>query len=87
VNFRRIPPPTSYEDEMSAEPYWSVGAHDVFPEQFERFLVSEPRAREIFMSTHRDLTDPAFWRAKQERVRAGRDEDIYPYPQETRFPR
>jgi isocitrate dehydrogenase kinase/phosphatase len=87
VNFRRIPEPSSYEDEMSAEPYWSVGPNDVYPEQFERFLVSEPRAREMFLAMHRDLTEPAFWQAKQERVRAGLDEDIYPYPQEVRFER
>jgi isocitrate dehydrogenase kinase/phosphatase len=87
VCFRRIPPPASYEDEMSAEPYWSVGPSDVFPEQFEHFLVSEPRAREMFMEHHRDLTDPAFWIAKQERCSAGIDEDIYPYPQEIRFRR
>jgi hypothetical protein len=30
-NFRAIPPPSSYEDEMAAEPYWSIGANDVFP--------------------------------------------------------
>jgi len=48
-NFRRIPPPRSIEDEMSAEPYFSVGPHDVFPEQFARFLVSDPQAREVFL--------------------------------------
>src|SRR5204863_403874 len=39
VIFRRIPPPRDYEDEIAAEPYWSMGPGDVFPEQFERFLV------------------------------------------------
>jgi isocitrate dehydrogenase kinase/phosphatase len=87
VTFRRIPPPTSYEDELAAEPYWSVGPHDVFPEQFEHFLVSDPKARAMFMAHHRDLTDPAFWQMKQARVRAGIDEDVYPYPQEIRFQR
>jgi len=28
--------------------YWRIGEADVFPEQFDSFLVSEPRAREIF---------------------------------------
>src|SRR5260221_6609026 len=42
VTFRRIPPPRSYEEELSAEPYWRVGEGDVFPEQFDRFLVSPP---------------------------------------------
>ena len=87
VSFRRIPPATSYEDEMSAEPYWRVGEADVFPEQFSYFLVSEPRAREIFYEYHRDLLDPRFWQEKQERVRAGEQEDVFPYPQECRFDR
>src|SRR4026208_854439 len=51
-NCRATPPPSSYEDEMAAEPYWSIGANDVFPEQFERFLVSDPRARVIFLAQH-----------------------------------
>jgi isocitrate dehydrogenase kinase/phosphatase len=87
MNFRRIPPPKSYEEELAAEPYWSIGTSDVFPEQFERFLVSDPKAREIFYEYHGDLLDPAFWRAKQARVRAGIQEDVFPYAEELRFPR
>jgi isocitrate dehydrogenase kinase/phosphatase len=86
-NFRRIPPPRSIEDEMSAEPYYSVGANDVFPEQFARFLVSDPAAREIFLERHADLMDPAFWAGKQEQLRAGLHEDVFPYPEEIRFRR
>jgi isocitrate dehydrogenase kinase/phosphatase len=86
-NFRRIPPPRSIEDEMSAEPYYSVGPQDVFPEQFARFLVSDPAAREIFLERHADLMDPAFWAGKQAQLRAGLHEDIFPYPEEIRFRR
>jgi isocitrate dehydrogenase kinase/phosphatase len=85
VTFRPIPPARSYEEEMSAEPYWRVGEADVFPEQFSYFLVAEPRAREIFYEYHRDLLDPRFWQGKQEQVRAGEQEDVFPYPQECRF--
>jgi len=85
VTFRRIPPPQSYEDELAAEPYWSVGPADVFPEQFERFLVGDPRSREIFLEHHRDLLDPAFWAGKQALLRAGQQEDVFPYPDEARF--
>jgi isocitrate dehydrogenase kinase/phosphatase len=87
VSFRAIPPAASYEEELSAEPYWRVGEGDVFPEQFDRFLVSDPRAREIFYQYHRDLLDPAFWAGKQQRVRDGIQEDVFPYPEEARFPR
>lgn len=87
LRFRRIPPPASFEDEMAAEPYWSIGAADVFPEQFEPFLVAEPRSRAIFFEHHRDLLDPAFWSGKQALLRAGVQEDVFPYPEEARFSR
>ena len=87
VVFRRIPPPSSYEDEIAAKPYWSVGAHDVFPEQFERFLVADPHARKLFLQYHADLLDPEYWRATQARVAAGLQQDVFPYAEELRFPR
>jgi isocitrate dehydrogenase kinase/phosphatase len=87
VAFRRIPPAQSIEEEMAAEPYWSVGANDVFPEQFEPFLVSDPAMKRMFYEHHRDLLDPAFWTGKQAKVRAGAQEDVFPYPEEIRFPR
>jgi len=86
-NFRRIPEPRSYEDEMSAEPYYSVGQNDVFPEQFASFLVADPKARSVFLEYHADLMDPAFWTGKQEKIRAGVQEDVFPYPEEVRFRR
>ena len=86
-NFRRIPPPRSYDDEMAAEPYWSIGPNDVYPEQFDKFLVTGEPARTVFLEKHADLMDPAFWSAKQERIRAGLEEDVFPYPVEIRFPR
>jgi len=87
VSFRRIPQAKTYEEEIAAEPYWSVGPTDVFPEQFEHFLVNDARARQIFYEYHRDLLDPDFWSGKQEHVRAGVLEDLFPYPEEVRFPR
>jgi len=86
-NFRRIPPPRSYGDEMSAEPYYSVGRNDVFPEQFATFLVTGHEARQTFLEHHADLMDPAFWAGKQARLRAGEQEDVFPYAEETRFRR
>lgn len=82
--FRRIPPARSWEDEMAAEPWYSVGPNDVFPEEFTRFF-GDGYARDLFLECHRELTDPDFWIAKQKRIRAGIQEDIFPYPQELRF--
>ena len=85
--FRRIPSPRSWEDEMSAEPYYFVGQNDVFPEQFAKFLVSDAAARQLLLERHADLMDPAFWAGKQARIRAGEQEDVYPYPENIRFRR
>ena len=87
VSFRPIPAAASYEDETAAEPYWTIRPNDVFPEQFDRFLVSDPRLREMFYEHHRDLLDPAFWTGTQDRVRDGILEDVFPYPEEIRFAR
>lgn len=83
--FRRIPPPQSWEDEMSAEPYYSVGPDDVFPEQFPQFLFSDPETRALFESYHPELADPAYWVAQQARITAGIQEDVFPYPETLRF--
>jgi isocitrate dehydrogenase kinase/phosphatase len=83
--FRRIPPPRTPEDEMSSEPWYNVGPHDVFPEEFGTFLLGDPRVRSIFMNHHGDLLDAEFWQRKQAAVRAGRFDDVFPYPESVRF--
>jgi isocitrate dehydrogenase kinase/phosphatase len=84
-NFRRIPPPRTPEDEMSAEPWYNVGPNDVFPEEFGTFLLGDPRVRAVFESHHGDLLDAAFWQRKQANIRAGRFDDVFPYPESVRF--
>ncbi|MEI7443696.1 MAG: bifunctional isocitrate dehydrogenase kinase/phosphatase [Burkholderiales bacterium] len=83
--FRRIPPPRTPEDEMSSEPWYNVGPNDVFPEEFGTFLLGDPRVRSIFMNHHGDLLDAVFWQRKQAHVRAGRFDDVFPYPESVRF--
>ncbi len=34
VNFRKIPEPLYPEQELSSEPWYSIGEQDVFPEEF-----------------------------------------------------
>ncbi len=44
-NFRDMPQPTTHEQEMAAEPWFSVRENDIFPEEFPNFLsLPEPRA-------------------------------------------
>ncbi len=85
--FREIPPAPDYETEMSGEPWYSVAKNDVFPEEFERFLLGNTRVRAPFMKYHSDLLRADFWRERQEKIRAGQLEDFYPYPVEMRFRR
>lgn len=86
-NFRKIPPPRYPEDELAAEPWYSVGPHDIFPEEFATFLLGDPRIRKAFMKYHADLLEPEFWQQKQENIKAGVFEDVFPYPPSIRFPR
>ena len=39
--FRRIPPPPPGFDEMSSDVWYPVGPHDVFPEEFATFLLTD----------------------------------------------
>ena len=86
-NFRKIPEPLYPEDEMAAEPWYSIAANDIFPEQFSTFLFADNRVRQAFLKHHRDLLDADFWKEKQENIRAGIYEDVFPYPQKIRFDR
>jgi isocitrate dehydrogenase kinase/phosphatase len=86
-NFRKIPEPLYPEDEFAAEPWYSVAANDIFPEQFATFLFANNRIRQAFMKHHRDLLEADFWIHKQENIRAGIYEDVFPYAQKIRFGR
>lgn len=84
-NFRKIPKARNEEDEMAGEPWYSVGRHDVFPEQFGTFLLGDLRIRAAFMKHHADLLTPEFWQRRKERIASGLIENVYPYPQSLRF--
>lgn len=86
-NFRKIPPPRYPEDEFSAEPWYSIGPRDIFPEEFATFIFSDDRTRKAFLKHHADLLDADFWTGKQENINAGIYEDVFPYPQRIRFRR
>lgn len=85
VNFRDIPPPRYPEDEMAAEPWYSVAPGDVFPEEFRHWLCADPRIKPLFEEMHADLFQADYWRALQERIRHGHVEDVYAYRRRQRF--
>ncbi len=84
-NFRKIPPPRTPEDEMASEPWYTVGPNDVFPEEFETFLLGQPKLRQAFLRYHADLLTADYWRAQQQRIEHGILDDVYPYNDEVRF--
>lgn len=79
VNFRRIPPPRFPEDEMSAEPWYSVAPNDVFPEEFPPFLFADIKQRQLFSRLHGNLYDADYWKQLQDAIRAGKVIDVFPY--------
>jgi isocitrate dehydrogenase kinase/phosphatase len=85
VNFRAIPQPETPEQEMSAEPWYTVGPNDVFPEEFRRFLFGRLRIKQIFTEMHGELFDPAYWRGLQAAIRDGQVMDVFPYRRKKRF--
>ena len=85
--FRRIPLPASLEEEFAAEPWFHVGEDDVFPEEFNAFLVPSGRLREAFLAAHRDLLDVSFWQDVQRRLAKGEVVDVFPYRREARLQR
>ncbi|HET7462814.1 MAG TPA: bifunctional isocitrate dehydrogenase kinase/phosphatase [Longimicrobium sp.] len=85
VRFRAIPKARHEEDEMSADPWFSVDEGDVFPEEFIPFLVPAGPLRDAFMDAHGDLFTVRWWRELQERQKAGELPDFFPYPQARRL--
>jgi len=85
INFRAIPPPPPDWDEMSGDIWYPVARNDVFPEEFETFLLTDPKTRACFRALHADLLDPKWWQARQEEIRAGRLVEVLSYPDDVRF--
>ena len=87
INFRNIPPPRDEFEEMSGQPWYSVGSNDVFPEEFRLFFSGNARARKAFDQLHSDLYEASFWSNLQDKLRDGFVEDFFPYSGKLRFQR
>jgi isocitrate dehydrogenase kinase/phosphatase len=84
-NFRTIPEPRTYEEEMSSEPWYHVGVNDIFPEEFRSFLIGRIEVRDIFFEIHAEIFEPKFWQNLQKRIREGEVLDVFPYRQKSRL--
>jgi len=85
-SFRKIPSPPPGWDEMSDDVWYPVARNDVFPEEFETFLLTDPRTRECFRFFHADLLDWQWWQATQRAIRSGGLVEVLSYPDAVRFP-
>jgi isocitrate dehydrogenase kinase/phosphatase len=84
-NVRHVPQAQNEEDELSAEPWYAVAQHDIFPETYGTFLLGDPTVRRHFMRHHADFFDPTFWQKHKELLLKGELPDFFPYDQSMRF--
>lgn len=72
--------PDDEGDGASGSEAWYVGPHDVFPQQFPRFLGLSPDQREALLERHADIFDVRWWLDLQQRLQRGERVDVPPYP-------
>lgn len=82
-NFRALP----QSDDPYAIDTLSVAPNDVFPEQFEHFIVGKRELKAIFKQLHADLFTPEYWQNVQKQVANGDIIHVIPYPEADKFPR
>lgn len=83
--FRTIPEPRNWEEEMSGDVWYHVGAKDIFPEEFVKFLFPLPEIKKYFLEKHQDLFEAKFWNQLKNKLLEGEVIDIFPYTDEKRF--
>ncbi len=77
--FRKMPE-ARYEDEiMSAEPWFSVNEHDVFPEEFASFVVPRGPLLDLFRQHHGEIFEAEFWNHWKEYYASDKVLDLQPY--------
>ncbi|MCZ6829560.1 MAG: bifunctional isocitrate dehydrogenase kinase/phosphatase [Gammaproteobacteria bacterium] len=86
-NFRTIPAPRTEEEELASQPWYPVGEHDIFPEEFRLFFSGNQRARRVFDELHSDIYEASFWQGLQAQIASGYIEDFFPYRRKLRFSR
>jgi len=85
VRFRCLPEPSTPEQELASEPWYSVGPHDVFPQEFRRFLFGRRKIKDLFTRMHGELFDPEYWQGLQHAIEDGQVMDVFPYRRKKRF--
>ncbi len=78
-NFRDIPQANDDIDAMRAESWYYVGEHDMFPEEFIKFLSMDEELRSLFLVVHGELLTAEYWREIQAMHRSGKVSLVVPY--------
>jgi len=78
-NFRDIPQATDDIDEMRSESWYYVGEHDMFPEEFIKFLSMNSELQSLFLVVHGELLTAEFWRNIKSRHKSGKISLVVPY--------
>ena len=84
-HFRELPQARTPEEEIAAEPWFSVRENDIFPEEFLQFLAFPKPALAALLEHHREVFKADFWRAIQRQIRAGEILEVFPYREERRL--
>jgi isocitrate dehydrogenase kinase/phosphatase len=84
-NFRKLPRARTPEEEIAAEPWFSVRENDIFPEEFLQFLAFPKPALAALLEHHREIFRADFWCAIQRQIRAGEKPEVFPYRAERRL--
>ena len=77
--FRELPEPDDDFDLMDPAATRYIGPHDIFPEEFIRFLAMDTDLRRVFLEVHGDLLTARYWRDVKNRRLAGEITHIIPY--------
>ncbi len=78
-NFRDIPEADDYIDEMRSDTWYYVGEHDIFPQEFIKFLSMNEELRGLFLQVHGDLLTAEYWRSIKTRHQSGEVSVVVPY--------
>ncbi|HEY7001107.1 MAG TPA: bifunctional isocitrate dehydrogenase kinase/phosphatase [Candidatus Udaeobacter sp.] len=84
-HFRKLPEARTPEDEIAAEPWFSVRDNDIFPEEFLQFLALPKPALDALREHHGEIFSPNFWVAIQRQIQAGEIPEVFPYRAERRL--
>lgn len=86
-NFREMPQASNddFDDMFAAEPWFSVGENDVFPEEMHTFLGLPTNLKQVFYEHHADLFTAEYWSDLKRRLLAGEVIEVLPYGESRRL--